>query len=70
MHVVSQQVFSTGYTTRWGNDLALVTSVIIIIIIAPLTIVSEDQWGELECIYKYKACQSARTDGGLFTDTA
>jgi len=40
---------------------------IIIIIIAPLTIVSEDQWGDLEC--PYKACQAAITDGGLFTDT-
>jgi len=28
---------------------------------------SEDQWGDLECLYK--ACQAARTDGGLFTDT-
>jgi len=36
-------------------------------IIAPLTIVSEDQWADLECLYK--ACQAARTDGGLFTDT-
>jgi len=40
---------------------------IIIIIIAPLTIVSEDQWGDSECLYK--ACQAARTDGGLFRDT-
>jgi len=40
---------------------------IIIIIIAPLTIVSGDQWGDLECLYK--ACQAARADGGLFTDT-
>jgi len=29
--------------------------------------VSDDQWGDLEC--RYKACQAARTDGGLFTDT-
>jgi len=37
--------------------------------IAPLTIVSEDQWGDLECLYK--ACQAVRTadDRGLFTDT-
>jgi len=41
---------------------------IIIIIIAPLTIVSDDQWGDLECLYK--ACQAARTVGGLFTDAA
>jgi len=41
--------------------------IIIIIIIPPLTIVSDDQWGDLECLYK--ACQAARTDGGLFTDT-
>jgi len=40
---------------------------LIIIIIAPLTIVSEDQWGDLECLYK--ACQAAITDRGLFTDT-
>jgi len=40
---------------------------IILIIIAPLTIVSEDQWRDLECLYK--AGQAARTDGGLFTDT-
>jgi len=40
----------------------------IIIIITPLTIVSEDQWGDLDCMYK--ACQAARTDGGLFTDTS
>jgi len=43
------------------------SSIIIIIIIASLTIVSEDQWEDLECLYK--ACQAARTDGGLFTDT-
>jgi len=36
-------------------------------IIAPLTIVKEDQWGDLECLPK--ACQAAKTDGGLFTDT-
>jgi len=29
--------------------------------------VSEDQCGDLECLYK--ACQAAVTDGGLFTDT-
>jgi len=28
---------------------------------------SEDKWGDLECLYK--ACQSAITDGGLFRDT-
>jgi len=39
----------------------------IVIIIAPQTIVSEDQWEDLECMYK--ACQAARTDGGLFTDS-
>jgi len=33
----------------------------------PITIVSEDQWGDLKCLNK--ACQAARTDGGLFTDT-
>jgi len=31
---------------------------IIIIIIVPLTIVSEDQWGDLECLCK--ACQARR----------
>jgi len=40
---------------------------IIIIIIAPLTIVKEDQWGYLECLHK--ACQAAIFDGGSFTDT-
>jgi len=40
---------------------------IIILIIAPLTIVKKDQWGDLECLHK--ACQAAITDGGLFTDT-
>jgi len=38
----------------------------IFIIIAPLTIVSEHQWGDFECLYK--ARQAAITDGGLFTD--
>jgi len=38
------------------------------IIIAPQTIVKEDQWGDLECLHK-AACQAAITDGGLFTDT-
>jgi len=32
-----------------------------------MTFVSEDQWGDLECLYK--ACQAARTDGDLFADT-
>jgi len=41
--------------------------IIILIIIALLTIVKEDQWGDLECLHK--ACQAAITDGGLFTDT-
>jgi len=29
--------------------------------------VFEDQWGDVECLYK--ACQAAKTDEGLFTDT-
>jgi len=33
----------------------------------PLNIVIEDEWGDLE--YLYKACQAAITYGGLFTDT-
>jgi len=37
--------------------LVLQVIIIIIIIIAPLTIVSKDQWGDLECLYK--ACQAA-----------
>jgi len=42
--------------------------IIILVIIAPvLTIASEDQWGDLECLYK--AYQAARTDGSLFSDT-
>jgi len=35
---------------------------IIILIISPLSILSEDKWADLEC-------QSAITDGGLFRDT-
>jgi len=41
--------------------------VIMIILIVPLTIVKEDQWGDLDC--KHKACQAAVTDRGLFADT-
>jgi len=33
--------------------------------IAPLSILSEDEWGDLECLHK--ARQAATTDGGLFT---
>jgi len=36
------------------------------IIISPLSIMSEDEWRDLECLYK--ACQTAITDRGLFTD--
>jgi len=36
------------------------------IIITPLTIVNEDQWGDLECLHK--AFQAAITDGCLFAD--
>jgi len=50
-----------------SKSLAKSCEVIIIIIIAPLTIVSDDQWGDIECLYK--ACQAARFGGGLFTDT-
>jgi len=39
---------------------------IIIIIITPLSILS-DEWGDLECLYK--ACQAAITNGDLFKDT-
>jgi len=42
-------------------------NIVIIIIIVPLTIVSDDQWGDLECLYK--TCQAARIDGGLLTET-
>jgi len=42
----------------------IIIIIIIIIIIAPLNILSEDEWGDLECLYK--ACQAAITDGGLF----
>jgi len=38
----------------------------IILIIAPISILSEDEWGDSVCLYK--ACQAATTDGGLFTD--
>jgi len=40
---------------------------IIVIIIAPKSIVNEDEWGDLECLYK--SCQAAITVGGLFTGT-
>jgi len=33
----------------------------------PTDHLSDDQWGDLECLCR--ACQAARTDGGLFTDT-
>jgi len=33
--------------------------------ISPLSILNEDDWGDLECLYK--PCQAAITDGGLFT---
>jgi len=41
--------------------------IIIIIIIAPLSFLSEDELGDLKWLYK--ACHTAITDGGLFTDT-
>jgi len=41
--------------------------IIIIIIIAPLSIMSKDKLGDLKCLHK--ACQSAITDGRLFRDT-
>jgi len=37
------------------------------IIIAPLSILSADEWGDLKRLYK--ARQAAETDGGLFTYT-
>jgi len=42
---------------------------LIMIIIAPLSILNEYKWGDLECLYK--ACQSAITNEGaaLFRDT-
>jgi len=53
------------YLVIRSDDVEL--TIIIIIIIAPLSILSEDVWGDLECLYK--ACQAARPDGGLFTNT-
>jgi len=47
-----------------GNKIIII---IIIIIISLFSILSEDEWGDLECLYK--SCQAAITDGGLFTDT-
>jgi len=35
--------------------------------IAPLIILSEDEWGDIKCLYK--ARQVTVTDGGLFADT-
>jgi len=49
------------------NPLIRFLIIIIIIIIAPLTKVKEDQWGDLECLFE--VCQAAITDGGLFTYT-
>jgi len=49
-----------------NNNNGIIVDNNMIIIIAPLTIVNEDHWGDLECLYK--ACQAATTDGGLFTD--
>jgi len=40
-------------------------TIIIIIIIAPLSILSEDEWGDLECLHK--ACQAAITAEGFDT---
>jgi len=45
----------------------IIIIIIIIIIIVSLSILSEDEWKDLECLYK--ACQSAKRDGGLFRDT-
>jgi len=57
---------------EWYSDWSYISYgskvyLLLIIIIASLTIVSEDQWGDLECLYK--VCQAAITVGGLFTDT-
>jgi len=43
------------------------TTQLIIILIAALSILSEDEWGDLECLCK--ACPAAIIDGGLFMDT-
>jgi len=48
-----------------GNSVHLSLNVIIIII-APVSILNEDEWEYLECLYK--ACYAAIADGGLFTD--
>jgi len=52
-------VFSVFYNNNNNNK--------IIIIIAPRSILTENEWGDLKCLYK--ACQTAITDGGLFTET-
>jgi len=49
------------------QDAHVVANMPIIIIIARLSKVSEGEWGDLKCLYK--VCQTAITDGGLFTDT-
>jgi len=41
---------------------------LMLIIIATTSIVTEDEWGDSECLM-YKACQLAITDEGLFKDT-
>jgi len=45
----------------------IIIILIIIIIIAPLTLVKEDQWGDLECLHK--ACQAAITDMEAYSQT-
>jgi len=54
-------VFISYSTTVSNNKL-----IIIKIIIAPLSILSEDEWGDLQCMYT--ACQAATSDGALITD--
>jgi len=47
---------------REGNEVLCAIIIIIIIVIALLSLLSEDELGDLE--YLYKACQAAITDGG------
>jgi len=71
MQVIEYHLVPFSYITRiaspsWCHLLYYSDSIIIIIIIAPLTIV-KFQWGDLECLHK--ACRAAISDGDLFTDT-
>jgi hypothetical protein len=63
LYIVAIPVGSVVCGPVWYFD------VMIIIIISSLKMkrVNENKWGDLKCLYK--ACQTAKTDEGFFTDT-